>query len=60
MLLPSIKRSPEAGYINLNKQFIIVDFPEPVRPTIPIFYPIFILIVILSRVSGRSSLYLTE
>jgi hypothetical protein len=45
MLLPSIKRSPEAGYINLNKQFIIVDFPEPVRPTIPIFYPIFILIV---------------
>ena len=37
ILLPSIYIVPEAGYIILNKQFIKVDFPAPVLPTMPTF-----------------------
>lgn len=41
--LPSIIIYPDAGYNILNIQFINVDFPAPVRPTMPTLSPAEIL-----------------
>ena len=43
-----------------RRQFIIVDFPAPVRPTIPIFSPLKIDILIFFKISGRPSRYFVE
>lgn len=39
ILCPSMSTSPLAISVILSKVLIIVVFPAPVRPTIPIFYP---------------------
>ena len=49
---------PEEIYVILIKVLMIVDFPAPVLPTIPIFSPLFILHVIPFITSGKSFLYL--
>ena len=43
MEISSINMSPLLKSYNLHKRLIIVDFPEPVAPTIAIFSPGFIL-----------------
>ena len=53
---PSIKMSPSGSDIR-NKAWISDDLPAPVRPTIPIFSPGFILNVRLSRTIGRVGSY---
>lgn len=59
MDLSSMIISPLDIYVMPSKVLIIVVFPAPVRPTIPIFSPGSILQVTAFSTSGRSFLYLT-
>jgi len=56
---PSIKILPADISVTPKRVLIIVVFPAPVLPTIPIFSPLLILQVIPLMTSGRSFLYLT-
>jgi hypothetical protein len=60
IFLLSIKIYPDDGYKIRNKQFINVDFPAPVRPTIPTLSPFYILILIFLITKGNPSLYLEQ
>lgn len=60
ILLPSTKISPPTISVTLNRVLIIVVLPAPVRPTIPTFYPFFIVQFKLFKTIGRSFLYLTQ
>jgi hypothetical protein len=59
MLLPSISTSPLSISVTLSKVLMIVVFPAPVRPTIPIFYPWLMLQVNPLSTRGKSLRYLT-
>lgn len=56
----SIKILPSAASKILSKQLIRVDFPAPVRPTIPTFSPCLMLRVIPLITSGSPYLYLAQ
>lgn len=59
MSTPSIMMVPAEGSTSLKKTCIRVDFPLPVRPTMPIFSPPLILREIPFRTSGVLDLYRT-
>ena len=44
----------------LNRDIVRVDFPAPVRPTMPIFSPACIFIDKLEIIKGRFGLYLRK
>ena len=52
--MSSINMSPLLKSYSLHKRLIIVDFPEPVAPTIAIFSPDFILSENYSKLSVRN------
>ena len=57
MFLPSIIISPLADSKTLKIARRIVDFPDPVLPTIPTFSPGLILNLRPFNTKGKSSLY---
>lgn len=59
MSTPSIMMVPAEGSTSLKKTCIRVDFPLPVRPTMPILSPPLILREIPFRTSGVLNLYRT-
>lgn len=54
----SIRIVPDEIYVIPSKVLMMVVFPAPVLPTIPIFSPGLMLQLIPLRTSGRSFLYL--
>ncbi len=58
--LPSINIYPSLIYVIYKRVFNIVDFPEPVRPTTPTFYPFSITTFRELMTFGRSGRYLTD
>ena len=51
--------SPDEGSMILKSKLNKVDFPAPVRPTIPTFSPALINTLIYDKTQGRSDRYLT-
>jgi hypothetical protein len=56
---PSMRIWPEYAYNILSNPIIIVDFPLPVLPTMPILYPLLNDTVKPFRTKSKLGLYLT-